>query len=88
MSHDLIKRAYEKALLVTGEASFPYMNGILQSWFKKGIMETDDLSKDTPPIKSERKKQTASKFTGYSQSGDYDTEIIEKRLFEKRKNEK
>lgn len=88
MSHDLIKRAYEKALLVTGEASFPYMNGILQSWFKKGITETDDLSKDTPPIKPERKKQTPSKFTGYSQSGDYDTDVIEKKLFEKRKNEK
>ncbi len=87
MSPELIKTAAEKAVDVTGGVSFPYINGILQSWNKKGIKTIDDLSKDEPPQTfAARKKQTqtTNKFVNYSQNGDYDFDEIEEKMQKKR----
>ena len=88
MSPELIKKAAEKANSVTGKLSFPYMNGILQSWYKKGITKEEDLAKDELPKVSApaRKKQTpvSNKFVNYTQNGDYDFDEIEEKMQKKR----
>ena len=90
MPPELIKIAADKANAVTGRISFPYINGILQSWYKKGIKTTDDLSKDELPQNSsavrKKQEQRSNKFVNYSQSGDYDFDEIEIKMQNKRMN--
>lgn len=88
MPPELVKIAADKANDVTGRISFPYINGILQSWYKKGIKTVEDLSKDEPPQtlpKNQKKQaQTSNKFVNYSQSGNYDFDEIEEKMQNKR----
>ncbi len=87
MPQELIKTAYEKAVLSTGQASFPYINAILQSWHRQGIMTVEELSRDAAPAAP---KKTSTKktnnFINYQQSAVYDFEAIERRAMEKRIN--
>ena len=84
MPQELIKTAYEKAVLSTGHASFPYINAILQSWHKQGITKLEELSKDVaPPVAAPAAKKT-NKFINYQQAEVYDFEAFERRALEKR----
>lgn len=82
MSQEIIKLAYEKTVMATGNPSFPYMNGILQSWYSQGISTPEEViaGKSAKPQKA---KPTENKFVNYTQSGDYDMEDIERRIIEK-----
>ncbi len=85
MPQELIKTAYEKAVLATGTTSFPYINAILQSWHKQGIRSIAELDRDMPPApaaKTPAKK--TNKFLNYEQTAVYDFEEIERRALEKR----
>lgn len=86
MPQELIKTAYEKAVLATGHASFPYINAILQSWHRQGIASIADLDKDAPPSTPVPKVQPkkTNKFLNYEQTAVYDFEEIERRALEKR----
>ncbi len=86
MPQELIKTAYEKAVLATGHASFPYINAILQSWHKQGIVKIEDLVRDVAPAAKNAPKKT-NKFLDYQQTAVYDFEEIERRALEKRINE-
>ncbi|MDD6309043.1 MAG: DnaD domain protein [Clostridia bacterium] len=82
---ELIKMAYEKAVLATGHASFPYINAILKSWHTQNIKTVADVAKDTAPtaIPAPRKAKT-NKFLNYQQTAVYDFDAIERRALEKR----
>ncbi len=85
MPQELIKTAYEKAVLATGQASFPYMNAILQSWHKQGIVKIEDLSRDTAPVPTKKTQpKKTNNFINYQQTAVYDFEEIERRALEKR----
>ena len=84
MPPELIKTAYEKAVLATGSASFPYINAILQSWYKQGILKVEDLSKDTPQKPAPKTSRKPNKFLDYQQSASYDVAEFERRALEKR----
>ncbi len=82
---ELIKLAYEKTVMATGTASFPYINGILQSWHKQGIKTAQELEKDEPsPVKKAAAARPKNKFVDYEQSGVYDFDEIERIALEKR----
>lgn len=84
-SQEMIKLAYEKAVMATGKASFPYINGILQSWYNLGIKKPADLERDEPPAKKPYQVPRAkNKFVDYQQSGVYDLEEIERISIERR----
>jgi len=88
MPQELIKTAYEKAVLATGQASFPYINAILQSWHKQGIASIAELSRDTAPAPVQRTQtKKTNTFINYEQTAVYDFEEIERRALEKRINE-
>lgn len=84
MGQELIKAAYERAVLATGAASFPYINAILQSWYKQDIKTVEELEKDSaPPAKPKKEKKSGNKFTDYTQTGSYDLEELERKSMEK-----
>ena len=80
MSQQLIKAAYEKTVLTTGGVSFPYMNGILQSWYKKGIKSVEETEAEKPPV---RKSSTPAmtkreRKVAETEWHDYDIEKLER----------
>lgn len=81
MPAELIKLAYEKAVLATGHASFPYINAILQSWHRQNIKTASEVVKDREPAPKPIKK---NHFLNYQQTAVYDFEDIERRALEKR----
>lgn len=50
----MIKLAHERALMRKGEKDFSYINGILTSWFKKGVTKPEEID-DENSIKSAKK---------------------------------
>ncbi len=84
MPPELIKTAYEKAVLATGHASFPYINAILQSWHRQGITKMEDLARDAAPTVPKVQPGKNNKFLNYQQSAVYDFDAFEKRALEKR----
>lgn len=82
MDQALIKAAYEKTLAKTGNISFPYMNAILQSWYRQGICSVDDIPQDEP--KKPVPRQRESKFNSFEEKHDYDLDAFEKKSLEKR----
>ncbi len=46
MSGDMIALAYEYCIINTGKLSFPYMNSIVENWFKKDIFTVPDAEKE------------------------------------------
>lgn len=85
MPQEMIKTAYEKAVLSTGHTNFPYINAILQSWHKQGIYTIGDLDRDKAPAASPKPlPKKNNKFVNYEQTGVYDFDEIERRALEKR----
>ena len=83
MDSSVIKAAYEKTIEKTGNISFPYMNAILQSWYRQGILTTADIPKDEPPQKPQTKKRE-SRFNSFEEKHDYDLEAFERKSLEDR----
>lgn len=83
MPDELIKSAYEKAVMATGDVSFPYINAILQSWHRQGITTADEIKNDVKPA-AQTEKRGRNRFTDYEQSGLYDIEKLEKIALKKR----
>ena len=85
MSQQLIKAAYEKTILVTGGVSFPYMNGILQSWYKKGITKIEETQEEKPvPRETKPSYQTKrEKRIAETDWHDYDIDSLEKAALKK-----
>ncbi len=77
MSIDMVKRAYEITVSQTGQLSFAYLNKILESWHKSGILVPADIQRDKKPFVPETNKKA---------SGRYDFDSFEKMAFEKIKN--
>lgn len=48
MSLEMIKQAYEICIDVKTKLSFPYINGILSDWFKKGYKQLSDIEENRP----------------------------------------
>lgn len=82
MSQQLIKAAYEKTVLATGGVSFPYMNGILQSWYKKGITKIEETIDEAQSEKSGYKKGREKKSAA-TDWHDYDIDEIEKKALKR-----
>ncbi len=82
MSQQLIKAAYEKTVLATGGVSFPYMNGILQSWYKKGITKIEETIDEAQGEKSGYKKGREKKSAA-TDWHDYDIDEIEKKALKR-----
>ena len=82
MDQALIKAAYEKTLENTHNISFPYMNAILQSWYRQGIKTLPDLPKDEP--KKTVSKQRESKFNSFEEKQEYDLNEFERKSLERR----
>ena len=82
MEQALIKLAYEKTLENTGNISFPYMNAILQAWYKQGIKAIADLPKDEP--KKPAPKVRESRFNSFEEKQDYDLTEFERKSLENR----
>jgi len=81
LSQQMIKAAYEKTVLATGGVSFPYMNGILQSWYKKGFTKIEDIEEE----KCGREKPSTKREKKISETNwhDYDIDNLEKAVLER-----
>ena len=86
METAVIKAAYEKTVSKVGGISFPYMNGILQSWYNQGITKAADIAKDMPSEKKQiLRSGKGSSFTSYEQTGNYDyLDEYERKALERR----
>lgn len=82
MSQQLIKAAYEKTVLATGGVSFPYMNGILQSWYKKGIKTPNEAEEESVPQERSFTQKKAKKGTECDWH-EYDIDEIEKKALKR-----
>lgn len=54
-STEIIKMAFELTVKHTGKLSFPYMNSILESWYKQGIKTTQQVTMDIQKHKQDSK---------------------------------
>ena len=61
---DMIKLAYERALTRRGEKDFAYINGILLSWYKKGLISPKEVDDENGASLS---KKNIKKFTSKQQ---------------------
>jgi len=69
MSKDMIGKAYEITVAKTGEASFPYMNAVLENWHKAGHTTLDDVNNAEEAYR--RDKEAKNKQTP---QGSFDTD--------------
>lgn len=74
LSDDLIKEAYEKTVMQTGKVSFKYMDAILTDWHENGKSEAPSAVKAPKAAPKTR----ASKFSGYTQTGEYTDEDFDR----------
>ena len=73
LSDEFIKDAYEKTIMQTGKVSFKYMDAILTDWHENGRIKAGAEAK-APKAPKVAPKNRASKFTGYTQTGEYTDE--------------
>lgn len=64
MSEEMIALAYEYCIMRTNKLSFPYMNGILNSWFAKNIHTIEEAEKDNTEHKNSVRPQEGNKNSG------------------------
>lgn len=76
-SDEMIRLAYEKTVMQTGKASFNYMNAILKDWAKKGIKTPADTEKEAEDKKEIPTRLPKTKFSGYTQEGNYSDDELE-----------
>lgn len=70
LSNDLITYGYDITIINTGGLSFPYLNSILTSWYKKGITSVSEAEKEVfnytkkkKPSNSKKKKRQTKDFS-------------------------
>ena len=72
MSEDMVALAYEYCIIRTNKLSFPYINSIIENWYKKGIFTVPDAEKEQEEFRnnprSEKELNVYKDETGY----DYD----------------
>ncbi|MBQ8301596.1 MAG: DnaD domain protein [Clostridia bacterium] len=56
MDENMVALAYEYCVMHTGKLSFPYMNSIIERWYKIGIRTIVDAKKDHDDFKNKNKK--------------------------------
>lgn len=87
---DIIREACSRSVTQTGQASFPYADGILSKWHKKGVRHfqdiaaLDDKHRERQAASQNRTKEAATatdsnKFNRFHQR-DYDWNQLEKQL--------
>ena len=85
MSIEMIALAYEYCILSINKLSFPYMNGIIENWYKNNIKTIEEAEKDHAEFKTKTAKPTADNNTSVFTSKDYDYDAIEKMMQNKDK---
>lgn len=65
MSIDMVDIAYQRAVENTGKCSFAYINTIIESWNKKGIMTPGQAMEEKESFKNKAKKNEKKKDTSY-----------------------
>lgn len=81
MSEEMTALAYEYCIISTGKLSFPYMNTIIENWYKKNIFTIEDAERDHNDYKqaSINKKE----LSVYEDRSGFDYDDIEKIMQEK-----
>lgn len=87
MPLDMILNACDRTIKNTGRASFEYTDSIIKSWHGKNIMSLDEVNALDDEYRSRFVKKSVSgkKSTDWNfEQRDYDMDIIEKQLLNKR----
>lgn len=61
MSREMISKAYEITVSKTNEASFPYMNAIIENWHKAGYGTVDEVLSAEEAYKRDKESKDASR---------------------------
>ena len=69
LSKDMLGKAYEITVEKTGEASFPYMNAIIENWHKAGYSTIDEVNAAEEAYRRDKESKNAS-----SKQGSFDTD--------------
>ncbi|RKD32093.1 DnaD domain protein [Thermohalobacter berrensis] len=83
-SMDIVLKAFEKTKN-TSNPSINYINGILNSWYKKGIKSVDEIEEKDKPVSKNSNKQTKrkvkTKFHNFEQTtSKYTAEELEEKI--------
>ena len=77
MEEDMISFAYDQCIMQTAKLSFPYMEKILERWYKQGIHTIEHARKDNLEFKGTQENNPPVKNSGsfdvYSDSYDHDS---------------
>lgn len=69
MSEDMIALAYEYCIIQISKLSFPYMNSIIERWFKNGITTVEDAEKDKENFKNGKDGSVYTDKTNFNYGG-------------------
>ena len=65
MSEEMVALAYEYCIIQTAKLSFPYMDKIIERWYKQGITDIAAAEEDNKTFR-ERKTEDTPKSSGYN----------------------
>ena len=83
---DALSLAYDRTVTATGRLAWPYMDKIVQSWYRKGLFTVEEVEKgDTRPGARPAKK-TGSVPAAPGASGQDDLKDLEERILNNKKN--
>ena len=82
MTEEMVALAYEYSILRINKLSFPYIDKIIEQWFKKGIHTIADAEADNEVFKN-----TQGKSNDFQLMPDEDVQEFEKIMWEKMNNE-
>lgn len=83
MTEEMVALAYEYSILRINKLSFPYIDKIIEQWFKKGIHTIADAEADNDEFKNSQ----ARGGKGFELMPDEETDEFEKIMWEKMNNE-
>lgn len=83
MTEEMVALAYEYSILRINKLSFPYIDKIIEQWFKKGIHTIADAEADNEEFKNSQAKSGKS----FELMPDENTDEFEKIMWEKMNNE-
>lgn len=81
MSEEMVALAYEYCIISTNKLSFPYMNTIIENWYKKNIFNVQEAEKDHEEFKGSASSST--ELNVYKDETGFDYDNIEKIMQEK-----
>ncbi len=77
MDESMISYAYDQCILQTAKLSFPYMDKILERWYKEGIHTVEQAEHDNKVFKSSHENRSNPEKNFDIYSDDYDHEALE-----------